>query len=90
MSPKLLPWENGVMEIYPFHHKNLIFNIITDFDLTFKEIRDILDYLMNAGAFQEEKEEWGQGKIFDIQLDKVLYTLDVVGYELVIYQRREV
>jgi hypothetical protein len=77
------------MEIYPFHHQNLIFNIITDLDLTFKEIRDILDYLLKAGAFQQQNEEWGQGKIFDVQLDKVLYTLDVVGYEVIIYQRKE-
>ena len=86
----MFPAGNGVMEIYPFHHQNLIFNIITDFDLTFKEIRDILDYLLNAGAFQKEREEWGQGKIFDVQLDNVLYTLDVVGYEVVFYQRKEV
>jgi len=78
------------MEIYPFHHQNLIFNIITDFDLTFKEIRDILDYLLNAGAFQKEGENWGQGRIFDVQLDNALYTLDVVGYEVVFYQRKEV
>ena len=90
MSPKLLSAENGVMEIYPFHHQNLIFNIITDLDLSFQEIRDMLDYLLNAGAFREDKEEWAQGKIFDIQLDKVFYTVDVVGYEVVIYQRKEV
>lgn len=90
MGPKLPSGEMGAVEIYPFHHKNLLFNIITDLDLTFKEIRDILDYLINAGAFQEERKEWGEGKIFDVQLDKVLYTLDAVGYEVVIYQRREV
>lgn len=78
------------MEIYPFHHQNLIFNIITDLDLTFKEIRDILDYLLNAGAFRQENEDWGQGKIFDVQLDKVLYTLDVVGFEVIIYQQKGV
>jgi hypothetical protein len=78
------------MEIYPFHHQNLIFNIITDLDLTFKEIRDILDYLLNAGAFRRESEDWGQGKIFDVQLDQVLYTMDVVGFEVIIYQQKEV
>jgi hypothetical protein len=25
-----------------------------------------------------------------VQLDKVLYTLDVVGFEVIIYQRKEV
>jgi hypothetical protein len=80
------------MEIYPFHHRNLLFNIFTDFDLTFKEIREILDYLLEAKAFREEKEEDASmgGMIYDIRLGQVQYTVDVLGFEIVIYQRTEV
>ena len=80
------------MEVYPFHHRNLLFNIFTDFDLSFKEVRGVLDYLLEAKAFPPEKEEDPSlgGMIYDIRLGKVQYTVDVLGYEVVIYQRTEV
>lgn len=80
------------MEIYPFHHRNLLFNIFTDLDLTFKEIREILDYLLEAKALPQEKEEDASigGMIYDVRLGQVQYTVDVLGYEIVIYQRTEV
>ena len=77
------------MEVYPFHHRNLFFSIITDYDLSFREIRGLLDYLLEAGAFKEEGEDWGQGKLYDIQLGKVQYAVDANRYEVVIYRRTE-
>jgi len=79
------------MEVYPFHHKNLLFNIFTDLDLTFTEIRGILDSLMEANAFSRDKEQDASagGTIYDIRLGPVQYTLDVLGYEVVVYQRTE-
>jgi hypothetical protein len=77
------------MEVYPFHHQNLFFNIITDYDLTFEEVREILDYLLQAGAFSEESDEFESGKLYDIQLQTVLYEADVHRYEVVIYRRIE-
>ena len=76
------------MEVYPFHHQNLFLNIITDYDLTFKEIRSILDYLRTNEAFKEE-ENGGYGKLYDFQLDNVEYEVDVNGYEVVIYRRTD-
>jgi len=78
------------MEVYPFHHRNLLFNIFTDFDLTFKEIREILDYLLEGKAFPQEENDAEDGRIFDIRLGPVQYTVDVLGYEVVIYQRTEI
>jgi hypothetical protein len=76
------------MEVYPFHHQNLFFNIITDYDLTFKEIRGILDHLLKIGSFKEEK-TGDFGKLYDFHLDNVEYEVDVNGYEVVIYRRTE-
>lgn len=76
------------MEVYPFHHRNLFFNIITDYDLTFDEVRGILDYLLEVGAFKEE-ENRGEGKFYNIQLGKVLYEVDANQYEVAIYRRTE-
>ena len=77
------------MEVYPFHHANLFFNIITDYDLTFKEIRGILDHLLKIEAFSEEGGEVEGGRFYDIQFENVLYEIDVQGYEVVIYRRTE-
>jgi hypothetical protein len=66
------------MEVYPFHHRNLLFNIFTELDLTFTEIRGILDSLMEANAFSRDKEQDASagGTIYDIRLGAVQYTLD--------------
>jgi hypothetical protein len=77
------------MEVYPFHHRNLFFSIITDYDLSFEEIRGILDYLLEGEVFKEEGENWGQGQFYDIQLGKMRYAVDVNRYEVVIYRRTE-
>jgi len=77
------------MEVYPFHHRNLFFNIITDYDLTFDELRRILDYLLEVEAFKETEESWGSGKFYGIQLEKVQYEVDVNRYEVVIYRKTE-
>jgi len=77
------------MEVYPIHHKNLFFRIITDYDLTFQEVRGILDYLLQVGAFKEEADDWECGKFYDIQLDNIHYEADVNYYEVVIYRRTE-
>jgi hypothetical protein len=77
------------MEVYPFHHRNLFFRIITDYDLSFEEVRGILDYLLDAGAFKEEGEDWGEGKLYDVQLGKVRYAVDVNQYEVAVYRRTE-
>ena len=77
------------MEVYPFHHRNLIFNIITEYDLTFKEIRNILDQLLKNEAFNERRENWGSGKLCNFQLDNIEYEMDVNCYEVVIYRRTE-
>lgn len=77
------------MEVYPFHHKNLFFNIITAYDLTFKEVRSILDQLLKNEAFNERGENWGCGKLYNLQLDHIEYEVDVHGYEVIIYRRTE-
>jgi hypothetical protein len=78
------------MDVYPFHHRNLLFNVVTDLDLTFQEIREILDYLLEAKAFPKEKEDNSEGgRIYDIRLSRFDYVVDVLGYEIVIYQRIE-
>ena len=77
------------MEVYPLHHQNLFFNIITDYDLTYKEIREILDYLLKIEAFSGETDELEVGKFYDIRLGNIHYEVDVHRYEVAIYRRTE-
>jgi hypothetical protein len=78
------------MEVYPFHHRDLFFNIITDCDLTFQEVREILDYLLDRREFPGEGEDPEPEKILDLQLGSVRYEVDFHGYEVVIYRRSEI
>jgi len=78
------------MDVYPIHHKNLIFNVITDIDLSFKEVRAILDYLLDHDAFGEQVEETGEtGEFHDFEIERIQYIVDVRGYEVVVYRRTE-
>ena len=76
-----------MMEVYPFHHKNLVFYIVTEYDLTFREVRDLLDHLLDRHSFDQEDRE--VGALHSIQLNQVLYEVDVNGYEVVVYRRTE-
>ncbi len=77
------------MEVYPFHHKNLFFNVITDYDLTFTEIRNILDQLLQKGAFDEKGENGGCGNLHILRADDIEYEVDVHRHEVVIYRRTD-
>ncbi len=77
------------MEIYPFHHRNLFFNIVTDYDLTFQEVRGILDYLVQAEAFDGIADDSQDSQLRVFSLDRVKYELDVQGYEVIVYRRTE-
>ncbi len=75
------------MEVYPFHHQNLFFNIITDYDLAFKEVRKVLDHLLKVEAFKQE--DFENGKFYEFQIDNIQYEIDVNGYEVIIYRRTD-
>jgi hypothetical protein len=74
--------------VYPFHHRNRFFNIITHLDLTFPEVRAILDYLMDQKAFSEDA-EWESAQMYRFTLGRIEYEVDVSGYEVVVYRREE-
>ena len=77
------------METYPFHHRNLFFQICTDYDLTFQEIRGILDFLLEAQAFEEDRRNSDEGQLYELQVENVRYVVDVIGPNVVVYQRKE-
>lgn len=78
------------MDTYPIVHKSLIFNIITDQDISFSEIRKMLDHLIDEGAFQQEGQQpMGAPQMYELYIDNYHYVVDVLKYEVAIYKREK-
>lgn len=78
-------------DIYPILHKGKVYNLITPFDLTFVEVRGLLDWLGEQGAFvaTPEDEFMGPGKLFTFRFQGVTFEVDVQGYEVIVFGRSE-
>ncbi len=81
--------EPDEMEIYPIEHKGKVYNIITASDMTFREVRGMLDWLAGQGAFAavSDDELPGSGRLFSLVVDGVKLEVDVQGYEVIVYRR---
>lgn len=77
------------MDVYPILHREKIYNVITALDLTFREVRALLDWLDDHKAFEvtEESEFMGPGVFYSPTVDGTAYEVDVHGYEVVVYRR---
>jgi len=74
-------------EIYPIVHKNMIFNIITNEDLTFDDTDTILDELIEMGAFENiDFEE--PGRSYKILNNAISCFVEVYGYEVFVYNMK--
>ncbi len=80
---------DGEMEIYPIEHKGKVYNIITSQDMTFREVRALLDWLSDRNAFlpAPDDEFLGPGKMYTCEVEGFLFEVDVQGYEVVVYRR---
>jgi hypothetical protein len=76
-------------EIYPIQHNGKVYNLITPFDMTFVEVRAMLDWLeeQNAFAITPDDEFLGPGKMFTCHVQGVTFEVDVQGYEVIVYSR---
>ncbi|MCL4468539.1 MAG: hypothetical protein M1591_06375 [Deltaproteobacteria bacterium] len=78
------------MDVYPLVYKNLIFNIITDEDISFVEIRRLLDYLIEEQAFDKSRDSLADvPEMYEIYIDDYYYVVDVQNYEVAIYKREK-
>ena len=80
------------MDIYPIEHKGRVYNIITAIDMSFREVRGMLDALAARDAFRRtpEDEFMGPGKLVTLEVEGVRLEVDVQGYEIVVYRRSPV
>jgi hypothetical protein len=83
----VLPPENP--DVYPISHKGKVYNLITSLDMTFPEVRALLDCLEGRGAFltTPEDEFLGPGKLFTCDVPGATFEVDVHGFEVIVYRR---
>ena len=78
-------------DVYPILHKGRIYNIITNMDMTFREVRAMIDWLDAQGAFPLGSEEGGEREpegLYACPVEGFIFDVDVQGYEVVVYRRR--
>lgn len=76
-------------ESYPIAHKGKVYNVLAPFDMTFVEVRGMLDWLMAQDAFRQGGEEDpDEGRLYTCVLPEVTFEVDVHGYEVTVYARK--
>jgi endonuclease-3 len=80
--------DTGGFDTYPILHHNRIYNVITRMELTFREVRAMLDWLIAEGAFPAEGGEREPEGLYSCPVEGLLFDVDVQGYEVVVYRRK--
>ncbi|HZW36206.1 MAG: hypothetical protein ACM319_05235 [Deltaproteobacteria bacterium] len=77
------------LDQYPILHKGKVYNLLTSIDMTFVEVRSMLDWLEERGAFSvsPEDEFMGPGKLFTCSVQGATFEVDVQGYEVIVFRR---
>ena len=74
-------------DVYPIAHNGRVYNVITAMDMTFREVRTMLDWLDAHGAFTVEEEEMESGTLFSCPVEGSVFEVDVQGFEVIVYRR---
>ena len=77
-------------ELYPILHNGRVYNIVTAMDLTFREVRAMIDWLHQQGAFpadEAEVQESGPESLYSCPAEGYIFDVDVQGYEIIVYRR---
>jgi hypothetical protein len=73
-------------DVYPIAHKGRVYNVITEMDMTFREVRSMLDWLEANGAFAPAGED-REATLYSCPAEGFVFEVDVQGYEVVVYRR---
>ncbi len=79
--------ESEDFEVYPIAHKGRVYNIITAMDMTFREVRGMIDWLDAHGAFGDDGDASESGTLFTCPVEGAVFEVDVKGFEVVVYRR---
>ena len=70
-----------MIEKIPFIHRQRVYNILIEEDITFEALHCILDDLIGKGAFEVDE---GFGELYLVEHDSVRYTIGVDGIDVII------
>jgi hypothetical protein len=73
--------------VYPIYHNGRVYNIITAMDLTFREVRGMIDALVAMGAFVAGVDARDPGDLFTCVVEGFVFEVDVQGYDVMVYRR---
>jgi len=74
-------------DVYPISHGGRVYNIITAMDLTFREVRGMIDALAAMGAFAAGADAREHGDLFTCAAEGSVFEVDVQGFDVVVYRR---
>ncbi len=77
----------GEFDVYPIFHKGRVYNVITAMDLTFREVRGMIDALVALGAFAAGSDAQEPGDLFTCTVEGFVFEVDVQGFDVVVYRR---
>ncbi len=74
-------------EVYPISHNGRVYNVVTAMDLTFREVRGMIDALVALGAFAAGVDAREPGDLFTCAIEGFVFEVDVQGFDVVVYHR---
>ena len=74
-------------EVYPISHNGRVYNVITAMDLTFREVRGMIDALVALGAFPAGADAHEPGDLFTCVVEGFVFEVDVQGFDVMVYRR---
>ena len=77
----------GDFDVYPISHNGRVYNIITAMDLTFREVRGLIDALVALGAFAAGVGRDEPGDLITCAVEGFVFEVDVQGFDVVVYRR---
>ena len=74
-------------DVYPISHNGRVYNIVTAMDLTFREVRGIIDASVALGTFAAGADAHEPGDLFTCAVEGFVFEVDVQGFDVVVYRR---
>jgi hypothetical protein len=79
--------DTGDFDVYPISHNGRVYNVITAMDLTFREVRGMIDALVALGAFAAGVDAHEPGDLFTCDVEGFVFEVDVRGIDVMVYRR---
>lgn len=70
-----------MIEKIPFIHRQRVYNIVIEEDITFEVLHIILDDLIGQGAFEVDE---GFGELYTVEHEDMRYVIGVDGIDVII------